>query len=372
MKILFICSSLEPGKDGVGDYTRKLAGALYRSGNEANIISLNDKYLQKDYSNECQEDEGSSIPVMRYSHNCSWALRVRDARACIENFQPDWISLQYVPYGFHKKGLPFYLPKEIKTIVQGYRCHIMFHEMWIGLSPASALSHKFYGFFQRHIARDLIYVLKPAVVTTTNLLYQRIMTNSGMDVKLLPLMSNISQQEMDKDFIAALEKKYAVHFSDGSYFVIGVFGTFYPDARIPEKVPAFISESKTKEKPLVITFGKNSNLQELEVLKAALKTKAQLIELGEMNSRKVSTIFSILHVAVLCTPKEFIGKSGAFAALRRHNVPVVVPSSMPVPLYQSDIEKYNTYLYNRPPEEWDVKFVAKEFLYLLNESVEAS
>jgi len=28
LNILFICSSLEPGKDGVGDYAHKLASAL--------------------------------------------------------------------------------------------------------------------------------------------------------------------------------------------------------------------------------------------------------------------------------------------------------------------------------------------------------
>ena len=43
MKLLFLCSSLEPGRDGVGDYTRRLAGECLRQGHEVRLLSLNDK-----------------------------------------------------------------------------------------------------------------------------------------------------------------------------------------------------------------------------------------------------------------------------------------------------------------------------------------
>ena len=43
MKILFFCGSAEPGKDGVGDYTRRLCGELLRIGHETQILSLFDR-----------------------------------------------------------------------------------------------------------------------------------------------------------------------------------------------------------------------------------------------------------------------------------------------------------------------------------------
>ena len=42
MKFAFICGSLEPGRNGVGDYTRRLAGELAAQGHECLLVSLND------------------------------------------------------------------------------------------------------------------------------------------------------------------------------------------------------------------------------------------------------------------------------------------------------------------------------------------
>ena len=47
MNILFICGSAEQSKDGVGDYTRRLCGALIRLGHNAQILSICDLYLDR-------------------------------------------------------------------------------------------------------------------------------------------------------------------------------------------------------------------------------------------------------------------------------------------------------------------------------------
>ena len=44
MNILFICGSAEPGKDGVGDYTRRLCGELLRTGHRTRILALCDNH----------------------------------------------------------------------------------------------------------------------------------------------------------------------------------------------------------------------------------------------------------------------------------------------------------------------------------------
>jgi hypothetical protein len=40
LNIVFLCGSLQPGRDGVGVYTRRLAGEVIRQGHQASIISL--------------------------------------------------------------------------------------------------------------------------------------------------------------------------------------------------------------------------------------------------------------------------------------------------------------------------------------------
>lgn len=106
MRLAFICSSLEPGRDGVGDYTRRLAGELVRQGHPSIAVALNDPHISKTVF-ELQEIEGVSISVLRLPIVMPWSKRVIEARNWLEAFNPDWISLQFVPFGFHRRGLCF-------------------------------------------------------------------------------------------------------------------------------------------------------------------------------------------------------------------------------------------------------------------------
>src|ERR1022692_2576923 len=46
-------------------------------------------------------------------------------------FNPNWVSLQFVPFGFHPKGLPFGLPRHLMSIIGSRPLHWMFHELWV-------------------------------------------------------------------------------------------------------------------------------------------------------------------------------------------------------------------------------------------------
>ena len=45
MRIVFICGSLEPGRDGVGDYVRHLAVAVAQQGHETAAVALRDPFV---------------------------------------------------------------------------------------------------------------------------------------------------------------------------------------------------------------------------------------------------------------------------------------------------------------------------------------
>ncbi len=61
--------------------------------------------------------------------------------------------------------------------------------------------------------------------------------------------------------------------------------------------------------------------EELDKLKQKLPNSVLVIELGELSTgNSISNVFKLLNEAVLCTPIEYIGKSGAYAALRLHGV----------------------------------------------------
>ena len=47
MKIAFICGSIEPGRDGVGDYTRRLAIELIKNSYEVAVIALHETIIDE-------------------------------------------------------------------------------------------------------------------------------------------------------------------------------------------------------------------------------------------------------------------------------------------------------------------------------------
>jgi hypothetical protein len=106
LRIAFLCGSLEPGFDGVGDYTRRLAGELTKQGHSTVIIALHDKTVP-DKLEEKQTVDNIELPVLRIPAHYSSKKRFRSAGEWIRTFNPDWLSLQYVPYSFQNKGLPF-------------------------------------------------------------------------------------------------------------------------------------------------------------------------------------------------------------------------------------------------------------------------
>ena len=116
-----------------------------------------------------------------------------------------------------------------------------------------------------------------------------------------------------------------------------------------------------------MVFGKNSRPEELNKLKQQLPASVICIELGELNPCNTSNIFQLLNEAVLCTPVEYIGKSGAYAALRLHNVKVVSLSYTPITRYEAEIIQYNKYLSERGPAKWGVAYIKDQFIALLQE-----
>lgn len=366
MRILFICSSLEPGRDGVGDYTRKLAAELVKQQFKIILIAFNDRFIREDFIECTQPDENETLEVIRFSSNTELTFRLNYIKKLATQYSFDWISLQYVPYGFNKKGIPFYLPKAFAKLRAKARWHIMFHETWIGMSAVSPFTHKVYGYFQKKIIAALIKKLKPNLLTTTNLVYQLALQEKNFNAERLPLFSNISVYEQDESYVSALEKKYAVNLKTGEYFRLGIFGTLYPEAQLSDLVPAFIKEKHTGKKIMIIVFGKNSRPEELNKLKQQLPGAVVCIELGELAPCHTSNVFKLLDEAVLCTPVEYIGKSGAYAALRLHGVKVVSLSYTPITRYEEDILQYNQYLSEREAAKWSAKYIKDKFIALLH------
>lgn len=309
MKIIFLCGCLEKGKDGVGDYTRRLTEELISRGNRVAIIALQDHYVDG-VIQEKPDCENSSPQVLRIGHGISAKKRSSEAIIFINKQDPEWLSLQYVPFSFQKLGLPFFLGEQLKKIGEGRKWHIMFHELWVGMDKESPWKHKLWGQGQVYIVKKIIDQLSPVIIHTQTPLYKAQLKRIGYEACLLPLFGNIP-----------------VHFSPKRKagrqklsFVI--FGLIQPGAPIEQFARDLANYGRNIKKEIHFTFIGRNGEELRNWVKVCIKNNFKTILFGEQEVSKISKVLSEADWGISSTPAFQIEKSSTVASMRDHDLPV--------------------------------------------------
>lgn len=315
MKIVFLCGSLKPGCDGVGDYTRRLAGELISIGHKAGIIALNDQYTTEEI-NSGQQSNDFEIPVLRLP--AQWPSKKRFERAgiWIDDFNPEWLSIQFVPFSFHPKGLSFGLSKLLEKLGSGRRWHIMVHELWVGMDKEASLKFVFWGWLQKKLIKSLFTNLNPDIVHTQSSLYKRMLGKIGFSAELLPLFGNIP-------VVPNMHIRGANEINNISFVI---FGGIHPGAPIKDFISEIklysISTGKKIELKMLGRCGKEQFEWENECKENGLSVQI----LGEQSPQIISHVLSNSSFGISTTPFYLIEKSGSFAAMREHDLQVLCVS----------------------------------------------
>lgn len=184
-KIVFISNKFPPAIDGVADYTFLLG-----------------KELEKE--NEVYYLNSASLEIEKWNY-----IGLKKAYQQIKVIKPNLISLQYVPFSFHPKGLPFDLCFFwILLRLKGYFLQVTFHEVAIGFKYTS-LRQSFGALAQRMIAW-LICLFSHHVFTSVGLYYQMLKpfnknTRQVFIGSNLPVISN--QHKKDKTTICSFNNR---------------------------------------------------------------------------------------------------------------------------------------------------------------------
>ncbi len=309
MRILFICSSLEPGRDGVGDYTRLLVDALINEGHDCSLLALNDAFVNViTADNEIMSDY--KVPVLRIPHY-KLTSSLREIKLWIDEFDPDWLSFQYVIFGYHNKGLPFNLSKKLLAVSGRGRWHIMFHELWVGMAIEQSIKLKLWGLVQKRLIASMIARLKPAVIHTQTRLYYKILTKMGYRVNHLPLYSNIPVHSPDKII------------DHGNEIKLVVFGTIHNNSYMAE-FAADTAEYALKNKvPVTMYFIGICGNEQQNWINLCENTGLKVKVMGEQPPELVSELLQSATMGVASTAAAVLDKSGAFAAMHAHKLPVI-------------------------------------------------
>jgi len=336
MRIVFICGSLEPGRDGVGDYTRRLAAECIRQGHACGIIAFHDAFVN-DAVSLSQSEGDIRITALRLSQGLTWSNKTGRAKAWTDAFDPDWISLQFVPYAFHLKGIPWALVGKLSLLARGRKCHVMLHEIWIGFTRIASFRHRLVGVVQKRLILRILKVLPCRVVHTSNHLYRLVLEDSGIQAGILKLFSNIPQSEAGLPWMQTeLQAIGICPDNRKDWHLLGVFGSVHPDSGLLPSIRAALAEVRSKGKKLAfLGVGRSGSVWTAveSELNDQVGCDFLIQHFGEQSESRISAFLQTLDSGLATMPKEFMGKSGTVAAMLAHGVPLRSPWKRGIPEY---------------------------------------
>lgn len=313
MNILFVCGSMKMGADGIGDYTRRLACELVKQGHKASVLAFSDRHVD-DATIEKQSSEGQEIEVLRVPSKLSDKEKFDSLGKFIETVNPDWVSVQYVLYAYNKKGLPFKFASSLKSICNGRKVEIMFHELWLGMEKEPVLKDKVYGFFQSRIIQKMMTKLKPQMIHTHSRAYQALLAHYGIQAVYLPIFSNIPvihELHNQED----LSKKEKLSFL--------LFGHISEGAPIKAFTDELSHWCKSMGKEVELIFAGRNGDAIAEWQDALNAHGIPYTHKGVLSTEELSDLMSVSDIGIATTPILLYEKSGSVAAMIKHGLPVL-------------------------------------------------
>jgi len=340
MRILFLCSSLEKEKDGIGDYTRKLAESVEKLGVQALLVSFNDKYVSEEIHND------GNIPVIRIPLALTWKQKKDKVSKIIQKFDPEWISIQFVIYGIQLRGIIFNSIPFFKEITKGFKVEVMFHELWIAEEKEASLKDKLMGRIQKVGVLKFIKEVNPLVIHSSIPLYCLILKRNKVSAKALPLFSNIPIVINDNiEWIWEAISPQIVEKIDlrnrNEFLIGGIFGSLYYSSWNLGSLMIQLQREYEEHgrKVIILSFGKlGETLNYWNELKNTYKF-CSFVLLGTQSEEKISQCLQVIDFGIITTPALIVGKSGSFMAMKEHGVRVFCKKSDLSFNYDIDVDK---------------------------------
>lgn len=300
MKILFITNNFPPTVDGVGDYTYNIAKQFVEHHHEVYIICRKDSHINTNVL-------GMTIfPIInKWDYNC-----YKPIIKFIKEKAVDVVSLQYVPHGFHPKGLPFPLIKLTKEIKKcNTKLFTFFHEVSVEKEDGN-IKKMLLSMLMQHISKRIIE--NSDYVATSIEYYKKMILRLVPDKKeipLIPIASNIPETKLSKEELLALKKELAPN----NETIISFFGIRNIQTSIN-----VISELRDKGYKLkILLIGKTHNLLK--------NLPNDTIKTGILNIEEIDNFFKVSDIFIL--PQDNIYgcsfKSGSLVTGLRDALPVI-------------------------------------------------
>lgn len=316
--VLFLAPGIRPGSGGVADYCMHLSRALTREGVECHLASWNEGEDEA----SAFSDSGQRTLYLRQDAATIVRDKTMRLRSYLELHDMQWVSLQFVNFGFAKRGLIQGLADALADAFAGRRCHIFLHELWLGAHRGAKLRDKFLGIVQKRQLLHLVDTLCPEAVWTSNDLYRRRLAREGVEAAVLPIFGNIeiSALRLDDVILRQLEDSLSVRKRE-DYLFVGLFGMInrgWPFRNVVDRILQFAG----RRRAVFVLFGRNGDAGAFCKYVDSLP-EAEVLSLGPLDVETIDRVMNSMDVALTSTPAEGVFKSGSAVAFLERGVPTV-------------------------------------------------
>lgn len=301
MKIAFLVGSIKTKTNGVAAYTKLLSEHLEANGHMVTIITLNEEKPEEEYANNYFIAKELSI-LNRFSKLDS----------TLKKLNPDLISIQFVPYSFHKKGLTLELLLFTK-ILKKFQVHLMVHEPWIEITKQTNLQNRIVSILQNALLFGIIKHIKPVLITST---IPHFVKKIGRSTKLLPLASNIPFQPKPNLNVGSVKELKCIFFGNFSFDTNGFKSQL-------NWIKQYCFENNLIPR---ITLVGDNGIQKVEhvLLIKNVFGEGSLLDLGWLNEKDISYLLQEQDLGISRATLSLFGKSGSTMAMLEHGLPVLL------------------------------------------------
>ncbi|MBV9273764.1 MAG: hypothetical protein JO333_07705 [Verrucomicrobia bacterium] len=318
MKILFICGCLEPGKDGVGDYVRRMADGCLALGSEVTMLALNDHHVS---SLTVQDANGHR--VVRAPNQFPAAGRKQCLSDTVTTAKPKVVSLQYSPFAYDHWGIAGGLADFASVLPRSITRHFLLHELWLERRDGGWQA-QLRGRFQRIALRRSVRAWQPAIIQTTNDAYQRRLATIGISARKLALPSNVPV--CNPGISSWFEEEVDLPGEADTRWLFGIFGTIHPEWDGGSAIQRLIEVAeKNRRAAFFISIGRtNSPPGRWKQWQQRFGERVVRSPLGERPISQISEFLRKIDFGLSTNPLALTGKSTSVAAMLEHGLPVIV------------------------------------------------
>jgi hypothetical protein len=339
-RIALLCAGLEDGRNGVGDYCRQLTRALTRRQVRCDLMALNDREITEVTRQQLAFGDTMSS-LVRIPARLRSAERFRIAEQFLRGWQPHWVSLQFVSYGFQEKGIALREASWLPRLLRPYHLEIMMHELWIGFRPEDPIKNRVIGRIQRFAILRMIERAKPEIIHTSNEVFRELLARARVTARPLPLFGNIPVSiDTAPWLVEAIKLAFDLDIKRDreKVRIFGFFGGI-PHAHRCEPLLDRIQDIAVRAgfSALVASVGHaGPQIPQQFADWQARYPALRFMTLGPQSPSAVSQFLNTIDFGLTSYPFYMLGKSGAAAAMLEHGVPVIAawgadsPAASPV------------------------------------------